>query len=458
MKPLVPSYGVTARQVLGNPRVWILPTVLVGVVSFLLSMLYMGGILNPRTDLDRLPVALVNLDRGGAVNGHQENLGAQITAGIAATAATDHRTDWQVLSAEEARDRMASDKVYGTIEVPENFTTAIAGLATTGQQSPPRPVMRVLTNPGAGSLASSFASTAAQQASHQASQQLGQKLTEAVHAAGVPTSSAAALMLADPVTVTVDVGHPIGSHSGLGLSAFYYALLLVMSGFLGANIIGNGVDAALGYADNEVGPWHTRRRAVPITRTRTFVVKSTMSLALAALTSGLIMVATIGLLGMDADHLPLLFLFSFCASAAVGLGVQAINAAFGGLGQLISMFVFIVLALPSSGATIPLQALPTFYRFLAHFEPMRQLSDGVRAILYFDARADAGLTRAWTMIGIGTVLALILGFGMTAYYDRKGLRRLVPEWQQPGADAAGESSREGKSERNEEGGEAAVSG
>jgi ABC-type polysaccharide/polyol phosphate export permease len=130
---------------------------------------------------------------------------------------------------------------------------------------------------------------------------------------------------------------------------------------------------------------------------------------------------------MDASHLPLLWLYSYCASLAVGLGVQAINAAFGGIGQLVSMFVFIVLGLPSSGATVPLQAVPGFYRFLSIFEPMRQLSDGVRAILYFDARADAGLARAWIMIAVGTALALLFGFAMTRYYDRKGHKRFAPQ-------------------------------
>ena len=42
------------------------------------------------------------------------------------------------------------------------------------------------------------------------------------------------------------------------------------------------------------------------------------------------------------------------------------------------------------------------------------------------ARADAGLTRAWIMIAIGVVVALLFGFAMTRYYDRKGLRRLAP--------------------------------
>lgn len=195
---------------------------------------------------------------------------------------------------------------------------------------------------------------------------------------------------------------------------------------MGGNVINNGVDAGLGYTDNEIGPWHSRRPTVPISRTQTLLLKMLMTAGIAVLTTSLILITTVAILGMDASHLPLLWAFSFCASLAVGLGVQAINAAFGGIGQVVSMFVFIALALPSSGATVPLQAVPVFYRFLALFEPMRQLSDGVRAILYFDARADAGLSRGWSMIAIGIATALLFGFAMTRYYDRKGLHRLTP--------------------------------
>ncbi|MFC5640296.1 DUF3533 domain-containing protein [Kitasatospora cinereorecta] len=427
--PPPPGGGATVAQVLRNPRIWILPTALTGIVALLLSLLYMGGILNPRIDLHRVPVGLVSADRGATVDGKQQNLGASITAAVAAAPDPDDRVAWQVLSPAEAQQKLASNQLYGALLIPEDFTAAVAGLGQPPTGAPARPTAVVLTNPGSGSLASSFASSIATDAAHRASLDLGKQLTAtaAQRAAqqGTQVSNPSALLLADPITVTTQVGHPIGSHSGLGLSAFYYTLLLVLSGFLGGNVIGNGVDVALGYTDNELGPWHTRRRTVPITRRRTWLVKSVMSVGIALLTSAVVMLATIGILGMDASHLPMLFLFSFCASAAVGLGVQAINATFGGIGQLVSMFVFIVLALPSSGATIPLQALPDFYRFLARFEPMRQLSDGVRAILYFDARADAGLGRAWIMIAVGTVLALLLGWAMTSYYDRKGLYRLA---------------------------------
>jgi ABC-type polysaccharide/polyol phosphate export permease len=235
------------------------------------------------------------------------------------------------------------------------------------------------------------------------------------------------LVLADPVAIATQVGHPIGDHSGLGLSAFYYTLLLVLAGFLGGNVISNGVDTALGYADNEIGPWHARRPTVPISRTQTLLLKMAMTAGITVLTTTLVMIATVGILGMDASHLPLLWIYSSCASLAVGLGVQAINAAFGGIGQLVSMFVFIVLGLPSSGSTVPLEAVPGFYRFLSLFEPMRQLNVGVRAILFFDARADAGLTRSWIMIAVGAAVALLFGLVMTRYYDRKGLHRLTPQ-------------------------------
>ena len=429
--PVRPSQAragqVRAGQVLRNPKIWIFPTAIVSVVVLLLSLFYMGGILNPNADLHRLPIGLVNADRGAPVAGQATNLGAQVTAGIAHADDPKEQVSWRQLSPEAAQQQLASGRLDGVLEVPDGFTAAVAALGGTGAGTPARPGMTVLTNPGVGSLASSFASNIAQQAAHQASQQLGRTLTAAAAERTAGASSAARLLLADPVTVSVQVGHPIGTHSGLGLTAFYYTLLLVLAGFMGGNVISNGVDVGLGYADSEIGPWHTRRPVVPISRTRTLLVKWVMSVVVAALTSALTMLICVAALGMDASHLWLLWVFSFCASATVGLGVQAVNAAFGGIGQLVSMFVFIVLALPSSGATIPLEALPTFYRWLAVFEPMRQLSGGVRAIIYFDARADAGLTRAWLMIAVGVVVALAFGLAMASYYDRKGLHRMTPE-------------------------------
>ena len=74
-----------------------------------------------------------------------------------------------------------------------------------------------------------------------------------------------------------------------------------------------------------------------------------------------------------------------------------------------------------------LDALSGFFRFVASFEPLRQILDGVRAILYFNARGAAGLTRAWVAGGLGLVFWVALDSVATTWYDHKRLHRMPPD-------------------------------
>ena len=91
------------------------------------------------------------------------------------------------------------------------------------------------------------------------------------------------------------------------------------------------------------------------------------------------------------------------------------------------MLAFIYLALASSGGTIPLEALPPVLKFVANFEPLRQVLNGVRAILYFNAAGDAGLDRGLLLTGIGLIFWVVLGIAVTRWYDRRGMHRIEPE-------------------------------
>ncbi len=48
---------------------------------------------------------------------------------------------------------------------------------------------------------------------------------------------------------------------------------------------------------------------------------------------------------------------------------------------------------------------------------------------YYDAQGDAGLTRGWVMMANALVAAALFGFGVTGWYDRKGLHRIPVETQ-----------------------------
>ena len=52
---------------------------------------------------------------------------------------------------------------------------------------------------------------------------------------------------------------------------------------------------------------------------------------------------------------------------------------------------------------------------------------GVRAILYFHAQGDAGLTRGLVLTGIALVFWVVIGAAATRWYDGRGMERLSPD-------------------------------
>ncbi|MER7771283.1 DUF3533 domain-containing protein [Kitasatospora sp. NPDC096140] len=442
----------SARGLLRRKSLWLPSALILGLLSFVLSLLYLGANNDPVGSMKDLPIALVNADQGTRVDGKQVNLGERIAPQIAQSADLKGKVSWKQVDRRTADELLAKDKVFGALVIPDDFSASVAALAGPLQHDPHPPTMTVLTNPGAGSFGSNMAAEINREVVRTTSTQVGQQLAEqarlrastgsatgsADHAADrtadratAAPGAAAQLMIADPVRAAVQEGHPLGHHSGLGLSAFFYTLVLVLGGMLGANVIHTQVDTALGYVASDKGPFRTTKPVQHISRVRHFAVGSVLMVVLSMATSALAMAAAVGIIGIDASHLPQLWIFGTCATASMGITALALLAAFGTPGPIVSMLVLIGLAIPSAGATIPLEALPGFYRFLADFEPFRQVVDGVRSVLYFDAQADAGLGRAWTMVGLGFAVSLVLGLAVTRLYDRKGLHRIAPHAPAP---------------------------
>ncbi|MFD9430997.1 DUF3533 domain-containing protein [Streptomyces sp. NPDC060002] len=420
--------GIHPFRVLRAKPLWIANGVITGVLALLFTVFYVGANVDPVDHMKNLPVGLVNADKGAAVGGEQVNLGARITESIKKSTASGGKVDWKVMDEKEMKEELGKGKLYGALVVPADFTsatTALTGAATT--RVPIRPTLTVLTNQSAGSVGSGLARTATTQAAESASLQVGKELMSQGGTGQAKLPAAARLLLADPAAVTVEDGHPLDSHSGLGLTAFYYALVLVVCGMLSANVISGQVDHALGYTHNDMGPLRLHRPLIRATRVQTLAVSGTLMAGLSLLMGSLVMVGAVGLMGMHAAHLPLLWLFSVCAIAVSGIGALTLLAVFGTPGMLVVTLVFIGMAVPTANATTPIQALPGFYRFLAEFEPLRQITGGIRSILYYDAQADAGLTRGWVMMAVGLAAAALFGFGMTSWYDRKGLHRIPAE-------------------------------
>ena len=399
-------------------RFWAAPLLITLALMSALCALYLGGIVNPMTNLRHFPIAVVNEDAGPT--------GAQIVDGLVA-GLDKNKFDVRVVSHDEAQQLLDRVQVYGEAVIPPTFSSRLQdfGESAVAPIRTERPSITIATNPRAGTLGSSIAGQTLTQAMAVVNTKVGQRLTAEVTAqtGGAPLTGASRLGLASPVDIKSTVYKPLPNGTGNGLSAFYYALLLLLAGFTGSVVVSTLVDALLGYVPAEFGPVYRFAEQVRISRFQTLLVKWVMMLLLALLTSAVYLAIGHGL-GMPIDRGWQLWAFGVFAVAAVGITSASVLSVLGSMGLLVSMFIFVILGLPSAGATVPLEATPPLFRWLAEFEPMHQVFLGVRSLLYLDGRAGTGLAQALIMTAVGLVIGLLLGGIVTHLYDRKGFHRI----------------------------------
>ncbi|WP_280497465.1 DUF3533 domain-containing protein [Nocardia asiatica] len=411
-------------------RTFTAPIAVLTVFAALLATMYLGYAGNTERNLHDFPVALVNQDVGDTLAGKPANIGAQVADALVAGIPAE-KVDLRVVGIAEAREQLRRGEVYGAIVIPSDFTKrlAILGAAAVIPGEIERPAITVQTNPRIGPYTTGIMQRIADRALRQVDETVGKNLTGQVNAAlaagpGAPVelSGAARLMLADPVQILTAPYRPMDDGAGQGLVAFFYTLILLLAGFTGAMIINTLIDSVLGFTPTEYGPWFVHPPATGISRFRTLLLKWAILVTAAPILSGTFL-AVAAALGVPLGSSLLLWLYGTLAIAAVGVTALAVLAAFGTAGLLINLIVFVVLGLPSSAATVPLEATPAYIAHLAAFEPMHQIYLAVRAILFFDARVEAGFGPGLWMTVIGLGIGLLLGVTATCAYDRRGLHR-----------------------------------
>ncbi|MGW1625616.1 YhgE/Pip family protein, partial [Streptomyces sp. NPDC002172] len=109
------------------------------VLPLLYGALYLWSFWDPYGRLDRVPVALVNDDKGATASGKRVTAGDDIVAGL-----RDSKSfDWHEVSAAEARRGVEDGTYYLSLTVPADFSARIASSAG---DSPQTGALQVRTN------------------------------------------------------------------------------------------------------------------------------------------------------------------------------------------------------------------------------------------------------------------------------------------------------------------------
>lgn len=147
------------------PRIAIITIVL---MPLLYGAMYLWAFWNPFAEVNKVPVALVNADRGAMVQGRHVNAGDQVAEALVGSGGLLLRE----VSAADAAAGVASGEYYFSITLPEDFSAAVA---SPSGDDPRQAKIRFTFNNANNYLASVIGQEAAQQVVNQVNAKIGEQ-------------------------------------------------------------------------------------------------------------------------------------------------------------------------------------------------------------------------------------------------------------------------------------------
>jgi len=152
--------GMPASRLLRVRTLWITMVAISSVPIILMTLIYVGSVVDPVEHLHGLPVLVVNEDSGAAVGSQHVSIGSQVVAALDGTPAVSTRLTLDSVTMPEALARLDRNGAYAVIVIPPNLTVstlALFGVNAGAGPAPSLPTIRPLTNVRAGSLGVSLA-------------------------------------------------------------------------------------------------------------------------------------------------------------------------------------------------------------------------------------------------------------------------------------------------------------
>jgi len=414
-----------SRKIFRHPLTWVILAAAI-VMSALMSLGYLGAFLSPESQAHDAPFVIVNEDQGVTVGGQQVNFGQQVLASITApNPALGDKVDWIVLpTREDALNRLRDNRAYAAIVIPATYSNEMAALMQPGATTPPPPAtIDILLNSAAGAYPTNLAKQVTSGAVAQVSGTVNAQLVKAF---GGPTAQipvALSPVLTTPVVANTLDAQPTGPHTAGSNSPFYYALLLMLAGFVGMDIIYLGLDMVTGRSQASPRIERLRGDAVPLSPVHSWSTRVLLSLGLALIAGLLEVGVAVGMLNMATDRIVPLILFGMLAILTSAIFTLFFLTAFGTPGLLIAIILQTFIGAPSARGIFPKEMLPSIYQWAGDVLPLRYITDGVRAIMFYDGRGEAGLTRAVIALAIMAVAGVILS-GLIARWQES---RMSPD-------------------------------
>ncbi|TYP75765.1 YhgE/Pip domain-containing protein [Paenibacillus methanolicus] len=145
------------------------------LISLIYAGMFLGGYWDPYGHLDRLPVAVVNMDEGAEMDGKPIHIGQDLTEQLKLSGSLDFR----FVGETEAEQGLEVGRYYMSVIIPGTFSQQVTTL-TSGSPEPAKLIYR--TNPGQNFVAGQIGSSAVEKLKDQVGNEITKTYTEALFA------------------------------------------------------------------------------------------------------------------------------------------------------------------------------------------------------------------------------------------------------------------------------------
>lgn len=138
------------------------------VMPLLYGAMYLWAFWNPFAEVNKVPVALVNEDRGATAEGQQVRAGDEVAAALVDSG----QLNLSEVSAAQAAEGVASGEYYFSITLPQDFSSGIASVSGT---DPQQAKIRFTFNDANNYLASIIGQNASREVLNQVNEKIGER-------------------------------------------------------------------------------------------------------------------------------------------------------------------------------------------------------------------------------------------------------------------------------------------
>jgi len=150
-----------------------LALVVIIIMPLMYCALYLWAFWNPFGEVDKLPVGIMNLDRGAVVDGERTEAGADVVSGLIES----KQLDLHEVSEKEGVDGLAHGRFAFTITIPENFSESVTSAASSDAE---QATLIFTYNDANNYLSTVIGQDAAEEVINQVTAQVGEQIFETV--------------------------------------------------------------------------------------------------------------------------------------------------------------------------------------------------------------------------------------------------------------------------------------